>query len=99
MAYVQPQENLTATWRRDGGAEFVLSYQGREWHRTANPDELVTVIEAAALLGVSRTAPYQWISERKLTAKEVRMTPGRKVKVIALPELRAFAETNGFPHP
>ena len=98
MAYIQPQKNLNARWLSDGGALFVLMNQGREYERRVKPNELVTIIEAAALLQVSRSAPYLWINRKRngLRAQKVRWTEGREVYAIRLSDLSRFAVENGL---
>lgn len=98
MAYYQPEENLTAAWRDDGGAEFWLTYQGREWYREVGPQEPVTVIEAAALVGRTRSTIYNWIKTKGLQSSLAPWEGDRsdEVKVIYLPELRRFLAQHGY---
>lgn len=97
MAYSQPQENVTVTWLPDGRAQLVLTYQGREWHRQVGPRDLVTVIEAAALLGVSRSAPYQWVDAGRIRWQKARLAEDhREVVAFRLGDVRRFGLENGF---
>ena len=96
MVYVQPQKNLTAKWLSGGGAVLVLHYRGRAWERHLRPNDLVTVIEAAALLNVSRTAPYQWIQQSRIPWSRSSSPKGLATKVFRLSDLRQFGLDNGF---
>ena len=96
MGYVQPQKNLTARWLPEGGAVLVLHYRGRNWERRLRPNDRVTVIEAAALLDVSRTAPYQWIQQGRIRCSLSPRPEGLATKVIRLSDLRQFGLENGF---
>ena len=96
MGYVQPQKNLTAEWLSSGGAVLILRYRGRDWKRRLSPNDLVTVIEAAALLNVSRTALYQWIEQGRIRCSRSPSPKGRASKVIRLSDLRQFGLDNGF---
>lgn len=99
MGYYQPEENVRAFWRDDGGADFWLNYQGRDWYRGVAPDEPVSVIEAAALMGRTRSAVYDWIRSGRLLASEAEWQDGRPVTVVYLDELRRFGLANGYLRP
>lgn len=97
MAYYQPESNVRAEWHPDGGATFWLTYQGREWQRDVGPEDPITVIEAAALLRVTRSTVYNWVNSGKLPESESYWEHnGQPVRVIYLPDLRAFAAANGY---
>lgn len=96
MVYSRPEESIAAEWLPRRRARLCLNYQGRDWYREVGPSDFVTVLEAAALLGVSRSAPYQWIQQGRLPATQVEMTKGREVTVMRLGDLHDFARLNGY---
>ena len=96
MGYVQPQKNLTAEWLPGGGAVLILRYRGRDWKRRLSPNDLVTVIEAAALLNVSRTALYQWIEQGRIQCSRSPSPKGHAKKVFRLSDLRQFGLEHDF---
>lgn len=97
MGYAQPESNIRAEWLSDGGALLFLTYQGREWQRHVPPGEAVTVIEAAALMGVTRSTVYNWIRAGKIpTGESYWENDGQPVTVVYLPDLVAFGRANGY---
>ena len=96
MVYSRPDNTITATWLPDGSAELILTLRGRDWTRLVAREDVVTLLEAAALLGVSRSAPYQWIKQNRLLAFPGVLEDGNETTVVRLSDLWAFGKQNGF---
>lgn len=72
-----------------------LKYQGREWRRDVGPHGLVTVIEAAALLEMSRAGLYQWINMGRVRPIVVSRGRSRPTVMIRLGEVKRLMTAMG----
>ncbi len=85
MAYAG-SEGVEVTPLEDGGFQFTVMQRGRPYYRVVGPNDLVTQVEAGALLGVNRATVFKWIRDGKLGYV---MLDG--FTMISLPDLRDFA--------
>lgn len=92
MAYTQHRPDLIS-FRLSPGQRLTLSrhINGLEWTRVVKPNDFLTPMEAAVVLGVHRVTLYSWIR-----AGAIKVHRGTYGSLICWRDLRDFGKANGY---
>lgn len=85
-------EGITVEALDGGGFQFSIRQRGRAYFRVVGPDDLITQMEAGALIGVNRATVFKWIRDGKLP-----YVPVEDQALVSLPHLREFAAAYNYP--